>query len=52
MASRVSIWGGRDECLDKLGVLVQAGAKHLILNPVFDGMEHLERLSEEIVPYL
>ena len=52
MAARVSIWGGRDECLDKLGRLVQAGAKHLILNPVFDEMEHLELLSEEIVPYL
>ena len=52
MASRVSFWGGRDECLDKLGQLVQAGAKHLILNPVLDEMEHLELLSEEIVPYL
>ena len=52
MASRVSIWGGRDECLDKLGVLVQAGAKHLLLNPVYNVMEHLELLAEEIVPYL
>ena len=52
MAARVSIWGSRDECLDKLGRLVQAGAKHLILNPVLDEMEHLELLSEEIVPYL
>jgi len=52
MASRVAIWGGRDECLDKLGQLVEAGAKHLILNPVLDEMEHLEILSEEIVPYL
>jgi probable F420-dependent oxidoreductase len=52
MGSRVSIWGGRDECLGKLGELVEAGAKHLILNPVFDEMEHLELLSEEIVPHL
>jgi probable F420-dependent oxidoreductase len=52
MASRVSIWGSRDECLDKLGVLVQAGAKHLLLNPVNNVMEHLELLAEEIVPHL
>lgn len=52
MASRVSIWGGRDECLDKLGVLVQTGAKHLMLNPVYDEMEHLELLAEEVVPFL
>lgn len=52
MASRVSIWGSRDECLDKLGVLVQAGAKHLVLNPVYNVMEHLELLAEDIVPYL
>lgn len=52
MASRVAIWGSRDECLDRLGELVQTGAKHLILNPVLDEMEHLELLSEEIVPYL
>ena len=52
MGPRVSIWGSRDECLDKLSELVEAGAKHLLLNPMFDEMEHLELLSEEIVPYL
>jgi probable F420-dependent oxidoreductase len=52
MASRVAIWGSRDECLEKLGKYVQAGAKHLLLNPVLDEVEHLELLSEEIVPYL
>ena len=52
MAARVCVWGSRDECLDKLGALVQAGAQHLMLNPVFDEMEHLERLAQEIVPHL
>jgi len=52
MASRVSIWGSRDECLDKLAALVQAGAQHLLLDPVYNHMEHLEMLSEEIVPHL
>ena len=52
MASRVSIWGSRDECLDKLGALVEAGAQYLMLDPVYSHMEHLELLSEEIVPHL
>lgn len=52
MASQVCIWGSRDACLNKLGELVQAGAQHLMLNPVFDEMEHLELLAQEIVPKL
>lgn len=52
MASRVSIWGSRAECTDKLGEIVQAGAQHLLLNPVFDEPEHLELLAQEVVPHL
>jgi alkanesulfonate monooxygenase SsuD/methylene tetrahydromethanopterin reductase-like flavin-dependent oxidoreductase (luciferase family) len=52
MAPRVAIWGSRQECLDKLGQLVRAGAQHLVLEPVYDEMDHLELLAEEIVPYL
>jgi probable F420-dependent oxidoreductase len=51
-APRVSIWGGRAECIDKLGELTRAGAQHLLLNPVFDDMEHLELLAQEVVPRL
>jgi probable F420-dependent oxidoreductase len=51
-ASRVSIWGSRAECTDKLGELVQAGAQHLLLNPVFDELEHLEVLAQEVIPHL
>ncbi len=52
MASRDAIWGGSAECLDKVGEIVAAGAQHLLLNPVFDEMDHLERLAEEIIPEL
>ena len=52
MASRVSIWGNRNECTDKLGELVRAGARHLLLNPVFDEMEQMEILSSDVVPKL
>lgn len=49
MAPRVSVWGSRDECLERLGELVRAGARHLLLNPVFDEMEHLELLAEQVL---
>jgi probable F420-dependent oxidoreductase len=52
MATRVAVWGSQHECLDKLGALVKAGAQHLLLNPVFDEMEHLELLAQEVVPHL
>jgi probable F420-dependent oxidoreductase len=48
MAAQVSLWGGRQECIDKLNELVHAGAQHLMLNPVFDEMEQLELLGELI----
>jgi probable F420-dependent oxidoreductase len=52
MAPRVAVFGSRSECIDKLAELVQAGAQHLLLNPVFDHVEHLELLGREVVPYL
>jgi len=52
MGSRVSIWGSLAECTDKLSDLVRAGAQHLMLNPVFDEMEHLELLAREVGPTL
>ena len=52
MAVRVSLWGSLAECLDKLGEITHAGAQHLLLNPVFDEMEHLELLAQEVLPKL
>jgi probable F420-dependent oxidoreductase len=52
MAPRVSIWGGVSEIVDKLGELVRAGAQHFLLNPVFDEMDHLERLASKVMPRL
>jgi hypothetical protein len=31
---------------------VRAGAQHFLLNPVFDEMEHLEKLASEVMPRL
>lgn len=52
MGARCGIWGSTAECVDQLAVLVQAGAQHLLLNPMFDDLEHLELLAQEIIPHL
>jgi len=52
MAEEVSVWGSRDECLAGLKDVVAAGARLLLLNPVFDEMEHVERIASEIGPAL
>ena len=50
MAPRVSIYGSRAECVDKLGELVRAGAQQLLLDPVYDHVEQMELLAAEVVP--
>ena len=52
MGSEVSVWGSLDECRNKLGEIVAAGAQHLLLNPVFDDLDHLELLAADVVPAL
>jgi len=52
MATRVSIFGSGAECLDKLSELVKAGAQHLLLDPVFDQCEQMERIARDIIPNL
>ena len=52
MASDVAVWGNIDECVNKVGEIVRAGAEHLLFNPAFDDMEHLELLAKEVVPHL
>ena len=51
-ATQMCTWGSADECLNKLGELVDAGAQHLMFNPAFDEMEHLELLATEVIPNL
>jgi len=52
MASRVAVWGGANECLDRLAELVASGAEHLLLNSAFDHMEHLDLFAQDIIPHL
>ena len=48
MAANVSVWGNAEECARGLAEVLQAGAQMLMLNPVFDYMEHLEALPEVV----
>ena len=52
MAEEVSVWGPRDECAERLREVVAAGARLLLLNPVFDEPEHLEQFASAIAPAL
>jgi probable F420-dependent oxidoreductase len=50
LGERVSIWGSPAECAARLSEVAAAGAQLLILNPMFDEREQLERLTHEVVP--
>jgi len=52
MAEEVSVWGPPEECVNRLRDVVAAGAGLLMLNPVFDEMEHLEQFASEVAPGL
>ena len=52
MASQVSVWGSASRCVDGLAEVLDSGAGMLMLNPVFDHMEHLEALRHDVIPHL
>ena len=52
MASQVSVWGSTAKVTEGLAKVTSAGAKMILLNPAFDDLEHLEALSEEVLPHL
>ena len=52
LADRVAVWGSAEECVERLREIVAAGARLLLLNPVFDMMEQMEVLASEVVPRL
>jgi probable F420-dependent oxidoreductase len=52
LAGQVSVWGSVDDCVRGLDDVIAAGARLLILNPVFDEPDHLEQLAAEIAPRL
>lgn len=52
LAAQVSVWGDVDACVQGLQQVRAAGAEFLMLNPVFDELEHLERFAADLAPRL
>ena len=48
LAAQVSVWGDVDACVEGLRQVRAAGAEFLMLNPVFDELEHLERFAADL----
>ena len=46
LANRVAVWGSADLVAERIEAIAEAGASHVLLNPVFDLDEHLEQLAE------
>ncbi len=52
LAAEVSVWGSVDQCVAGIREVMAAGARIVMLNPVFDEVEQLERLAAEVAPRL
>jgi probable F420-dependent oxidoreductase len=52
LAAQVSVFGDVDTCLAGLREVLDAGARVLMLHPVFDELEHLDRIAAELAPRL
>jgi probable F420-dependent oxidoreductase len=52
LAAEVSVWGPVQACVDGLARVAAAGARLIMLNPVFDELEHLERFAADLAPRL
>ena len=52
LGPKVSVWGSSAECAEKIQEIIHAGAQHIVFNPMFDEMEHLEICAKEIMPHL
>ena len=52
LAEAVCVWGDADACVEGLRAVIAAGAGFLMLNPVFDELEQLERLAADVAPRL
>ena len=50
LGAEVSVWGSASHCAEQLAEVVDGGAQMLMLNPMFDHMEHLEQIAEEVIP--
>jgi len=52
MAQNVMTYGSEQECIEQVAAFIEAGAKLLFFNPVFDMREQMEILATRIIPAL
>jgi probable F420-dependent oxidoreductase len=52
MADQVAVWGSPRQIADEIRRLQDAGVNHLLLNPVFDEEEQMERLVQDVLPHV
>jgi probable F420-dependent oxidoreductase len=52
LAQEAAVWGPSDECVARLREVIAGGARFLLLHPVFDELDHLERFAADIAPKL
>ena len=50
MADEVAVWGSAEQIADEIRRLKAAGLNFVLLNPVFDEEEQMERLANEVLP--
>jgi probable F420-dependent oxidoreductase len=50
MADQVAVWGSPQHITDEIIRLKEAGVNHVLLHPVFDEEEQMERLVKEVLP--
>ncbi|MGH9642705.1 MAG: LLM class flavin-dependent oxidoreductase [Terriglobales bacterium] len=50
LADQVAVLGSPQRIADEIKRLKDAGVNHVLLNPVFDEEEQMERLAEEVLP--
>ena len=48
----VTVSGPPDACIEGLSAVADAGAEMILLNPIFDEAEQMERLAAEVMPQL
>ena len=50
MADEVAVWGSPQQIADEISRLKAAGLDFVLLNPVFDEEQQMERLAKEVLP--
>ena len=50
--SPVAVTGRPDQCVDGLRAVADAGAEMILLNPLFDEADQMERLAADVMPHL